>query len=160
MTPFRVVYPHGAVESASAVSVPDIGSEYGGYRVDFIGRGPRDETTVYLGLFHGQAEVVKLVFLRANGEKCPITLAEAAELAHRLRKASAGRLASAATTVAVTLEQLVEDPAGSTPEIEFRGSEAAALRDVIEKWLFDSGEPSVPTRVMVLGDALERAAGP
>jgi hypothetical protein len=152
---YRLVHPDGRVESAEG-RLPKVGTDLGGFRVDFISQG--DEPTVYLGLHYLQTALVKLVYIVAGGERCPITLAEAAALAERLRQKSAGELAAPATAVAVRFEQLLEESPAESLEMSFFESEKAVLQEVVEEWVFGISIENVPMRVRTVRDALAREA--
>jgi hypothetical protein len=152
---YRLVYPVGDVVDRDG-EVPEVGYDVDGYRVDFV-RRRGDETVVYLGLHYGQTDVVKLAFIRVDDEAFPLTLAEAAELAERARDVSGGNLELPHHTIAVRLEQLVEEGV-DTPTMDMLASEWSALRSVIARWIAYDGD-DVPGRVRALQDALDRKAG-
>lgn len=132
-------------------SAPKVGYDVDGYRVDFVRR--RDgETDVFLGLHYGDVDVVKLVFIEVDGERFPVTLAEAAELADRARTLSGGNIELPHTGLAVRLEQLVEESV-ETPVMSMLDSEWMALRAVIARWGVDE---TLPMRVAALHEALAR----
>jgi hypothetical protein len=145
---YTVVQPAGETGQATG-SLPHVGHDIDGYRVDFVDTR-RSPPIVYLGLHYGQGDFVKLVFVAIDGRQHPLTLAEAAELAARLRRID-DEAGSATNAVAVRLEQLIEEDV-TTPMAEFLGAEEAALRLTTLTW--DVGNESVPRRVEALRDAL------
>src|SRR3954470_24580579 len=96
-----LVYPDG--RRATVHDLPEIGSEVDGFRVDFIDEATAGHPVIYLGLHYGQASLVKLAYIVVEDERYPLTLAEAAELAFRLRRRGGDEPGSALNTVAVRL---------------------------------------------------------
>lgn len=125
MSSYRLVYPTGDVVAQEG-RVPSVGYDVDGFRVDYV-RGRDDGTVVFLGLHYGQTDVVKLVFIEVGAESCPLTLAEAAELADRARALSHGIIELPHTALAVRLEQLVEE-GEEMPVMSMLESEWMALR--------------------------------
>ena len=152
-----LVYPNGQRGTLDG-GLPPIGSDMDGYRIDFIKHSNEEEATIYLGLHYGQVAVVKLIYIVASGSRYPITVAEAAELADRLRRRGGEQVGSALNAVAVRLEQLV-DESPDTPEMSFLVAEVPAFQLAILDWIVERGEDSVPQRVMALHDALRTSSG-
>jgi len=154
---YRLVYPDGNAVDRDG-DAPVVGHDVDGFRVDFVRR--RDsETVVYLGLHYGQTDFVKLVFIDVAGERCPLTLAEAAELAERSRAMSLGNIELPLHAVAVRLEQLVEEGV-DLPVMSMLESERTALQAAIARWVTEDSDDFVPMRVRVLRDSLARYEAP
>jgi hypothetical protein len=150
MSSYRLVYPTGDIVALEG-RAPRVGSDVDSFRVDYV-RGSDDGTVVFLGLHDGQMDLVKLVFIEVGAERCPLTLAEAAELADRARALSRGNIELPHTALAVRLEQLVEEGV-ETPVMSMLESEWMALRAVIARW---GADETLPMRVEALHEALAR----
>jgi hypothetical protein len=146
---YHLVYPDGDTAERDG-EVPTIGYDVDGYRVDFV-RRRGERTTVFLGLHYGQSAVVKLITLTIAGVAHNITVAEAAELAERARTMSMGTIEGPLTALAIQLEHLVEEAAGTQGADIFK-SEWQWLRAVIAQW---RGEADLPARVHHLDRAVE-----
>jgi hypothetical protein len=147
---YKLVYPTGETVQREG-DVPPIGYDVDRFRVDYVRDGDSGPV-VFLGLHFGQADVVKLVFIEVGAERCPVTLAEAAELADRARALSGGNLELPHTALAVRLEQLVEEDV-EVPVMSMLESEWMTLRGVIARWSVDE---TLPMRVATLHEALVR----
>jgi hypothetical protein len=123
--PYRLVYPDGQTAEREE-ELPSIGYDVEDFRVDFISHA-NEPPTVYLGLHYGQVDLVRLIYFVVGGATYPLTVAESAELAERMRVVTGGRIDSVALPVAVRLDQLIEESTAKTPEMAFLPSEEAAL---------------------------------
>ena len=135
------------------VLVGDDGREY---TVEYVDHVFATNTTVAYLDHAGERVPQKLVHLVMRGTRYPLTLPEAAQLRRRVRVSGDQHPATPATGAAVVLDQLVEDEPGSTPPIDLRPSEYAAIALAIENWLLEGGVDSVPERVMDIRYALHR----
>jgi hypothetical protein len=154
---YRVVYPDGSTQELVGDSAPEIDAESStpdGQRV--VARYVRSKErgggpTVYLDSAPGsEARPRKLISFVIRGSRCPVTLAEAAELGDRTRRFSGGAAGSPATAVAGRIEDLIEARPGDAGELNLHESEESALRWVIYQWLIDVGARHLPERIMEL----------
>ena len=157
MVDFRAVYPDGEIYELVG-ETPEVGETfYGpndqGFPVAYI-RHTDAGIVAYLNPPPGETSLVKQIVVVG----CPLTLAEAAELADRTRTYALGASGSPSLSVAVTLEHLIEEGAGETPPSEFTESEQQVLRAVIEGWLLQVRVTNLPQRVMHLRDNLRADA--
>jgi hypothetical protein len=156
---YRVVYPDGSTQELVGSSAPEIDDEIvtpdGECLVARYVQRSRGAPTVYLDPAPGdQTRPRKHILVVVRGSRCPLTLAEAAELADRTRRFSGDAADSPATAVAAEIEQLIEGERGGTGELRLRESEESALRWVIYQWLIDVGARHLPERILELRHGL------
>lgn len=161
MASYRVVYPDGSTQDLADGGDPKINDEIvtpDGQRL--VARYLRQkelggEPTVYCDPGPGDdARPRKLIFFVVRGARCPLTVAEAAELCDRTKRFSGGAAASPATAVARRMEQLAEEHSGDACELNLLESEESALRWVIYGWLIDVGARHLPERILELRHGL------
>jgi hypothetical protein len=154
---YRVVYPDGSTRELVGSSAPDIDDEVVTPDGDHLAARyvQRDERggapTVYVEpASESETRPRKRIVLVIRGSRCPLTLAEAAELCDRTRRFGGGAPDSPATAVAAGIEQLIEGRRGATSDLSLLESEESALRWVIYQWLIDVGARRLPERIMHL----------
>jgi hypothetical protein len=158
---YRVVFPDGSTQDLVGDSDPKLDDEIvapDGQRLvaRYVrSKEPGGEPTVYLDPATGdEAQPRKLIFFIVRGARCPLTVAEAAELCDRTKRFSGGAAASPATAIAARVEQLVEEQSGDPCRLELLESEESALRWVIYEWLIEVGARHLPDRILELRHAL------
>jgi hypothetical protein len=156
----KLVYPDGTADVLVGAGPLERGSFISGrgkesYIVGYVRRRYAEEDIAFLNPLPGaEPTLCKLSFFEVNSANFRLTLAEAAELADRLRLMAGGSLDSAATVVAVRMEQMVEEDPTGPARMEMLESEKTALRVCIEGWLTEVGAAELPARVMNLRYAL------
>jgi hypothetical protein len=156
---FILVFPDGRREEMTGPRVSEKGSILTGGVVSYVSRPYGKEPVVYLDpIGTGLAKMTTFV---VDGAPFLLSLGEAAELGDRLRLLAGGSLESSSTSVAVRIEQLLEEAIGESPAADFLESEKSALRAAIDEWLLEVGAANLPDRVMDLRYALHgEAQGP
>jgi hypothetical protein len=151
---YMLVFPDGSREEMIGATVPAEGGQMTSGVVSYVSRRFGEWPVVYLDSIGGQKMAIFLV----DGGKYSLSPGELAQLDDRLRRLAGGSLVSSATTVAVRIEQLIEDAVADSGSMEFFPSEKAVLRSVIGEWLNDVGAEAFPPRVMELRYALHAEA--